>query len=115
MHYLALTTHLPNNNWYRYTISDFDRDSAWTRSLGEKIGMIHFRNGHWHAECDPKTGRCSIHYDRIDPHESLTSLVGHMSESKIGATVLAVIVVGVLDQIFTGGQIRKALLKSLSN
>lgn len=106
---------LPNRNWYFYKINDFQNDPEWKPSLGEKLGMIHYRNGHWHAECNPKTGICSIHYDSIDPHESLTSLVEHMSESKLGATVLAIVVVGTLDQIFTGGQLRKAFLKSISS
>jgi len=75
--------------------------------------MIHFRNGHWYAECNSFTGECKIHYDKVDPHKSITSLVNHMSESNLGLSVLAVIGVGVLDQIFTGGQLRKSLLGSL--
>src|SRR5438093_315583 len=96
-----------------FRIEDFENDRSWTHSLGEKLGMIHFRNGHSHAECDPKTGRCSIHYDKDDPYKSITSLVKHMSGSQLGLTVLVIVGVGVLDQVLTGGQIRKTLLRSL--
>jgi len=99
--------------WNFYTIDDFEKDPSWTPSFGEKLSIIHYRNGHWHAECNPKTGECSIHYDEIDPHESLGSLVNHMSGSNVGVAVLAIVVVGVLDQIFTGGQIRKSLFSAL--
>ena len=95
-------------------MDDFERDPQWTSSLGEKIGLVHFRNGHWHAECNPKTGRCSIHYDKDDPHESITSLVKHMSASQLGLVILVTIGVGVLDQVLTGGQLRKTLIRSLS-
>jgi len=96
-----------------YRIEDFENDPSWIRSVGEKIGKIHFRKGHYHAECDLKTGFCSIHHDKHDPHESITSLVNHLGDSNSGKIILAVVVVGILDQIFTGGAIRKSLLKSL--
>lgn len=98
-----------------YRIENFQNDPSWVRSVGEKLDKIHFRNGHWHAECDPKTGICNIHYDKDDPYESLTSLIKHMSASNLGLTVLLIIVIGMLDQVFTGGQIRKSVLKSLSS
>lgn len=98
-----------------YRIEDFQNDPSWTRSLGEKLGMIHFRNGHLHAECDPKTGTCTIHHDEDDPHESLTSLIKHMADSNLGLAVLVTLGLGIADQALTGGQIRKTLLKSLSN
>ena len=96
-----------------YRIEDFENDPAWTSSLGEKLGMIHFRNGHWHAECDPATGLCTIHYDEHDPHESPTSLAKHMSESKLGAGVLLVGAIAVLDHIFNDGKLRKKAKKFL--
>ena len=94
-----------------YRIEDFENDPAWARSLGEKLGKIHFRRGHDHAECDPKTGRCNVHYDEHDPHESTSSLIKHMAENNTGKIVLGVIIIGVLDQIFAGGALRKAILK----
>jgi len=90
-------------------IEDIQNDPAWIRSIGEKLSKIHFRNGHYHAECDPETGKCSIHYDKDDPHESLTSLFNHLADSNSGKVLLAVAGVAVLDQILTGGQIRKSI------
>ncbi|CAD6368624.1 hypothetical protein NMT12_120112 [metagenome] len=98
-----------NPNWDLYSIKDFQRDPAWSSSLGEKLSMIHFRNGHWHAECNSVTGICKIHYDKDNPHESVDSLLKHMSDSNLGAAVLLIGGLGVLDQIFTGGQVRKSL------
>ena len=102
-----------DHKWGSYSIKDFQRDPNWTQSFGEKLSMIHFRNDHWHAECDSITGSCKIHYDKDDPHESVESLLKHMANSNLGATVLVVAVIGVLDQIFTGGQLRKSLFSSL--
>lgn len=98
--------------WNSYSLQDFQRDPSWIQSLGEKLTMIHFRNGHWHAEYNLSTDECKIHYDKIDPHESITSLVSHMANSNLGLTVLVVVGVGILDQIFTGGQFRKSLFNS---
>lgn len=98
-----------------YRIEDFQNNPSWIRSIGEKLDKIHFRNGHWHAECDPKSGICNIHYDKDDPYKSITSLVKHMSASNLGLTVLLIVGAGVLDQVFTGGQIRKSVLKSISS
>ena len=50
-----------------YRIEDFQNDSSWKLSLGEKLGKIHFRNGHEHTVCDLTTSICEIHYDEIDP------------------------------------------------
>jgi len=94
-----------------HRIEDFENDPKWKRSLGEKIGKIHFRNGHQHAVCDPITGICEIHFDEIDPHESLESLVKHMWESKLGKGTLIVGGLTVLDHIFNDGKIRKSLFK----
>ncbi|PJC50526.1 MAG: hypothetical protein CO032_04320 [Nitrosopumilales archaeon CG_4_9_14_0_2_um_filter_34_16] len=93
------------------TIKQLERDSTWKRSLGEKLGKIHFRKGNLHAECNPTTGICEIHRDKTDPHESISSLLKHMSESNGGKVVLGVIVVGILDQVLTGGAIRKSFLR----
>src|SRR2546426_798427 len=98
-----------------YRIEDFENDQTWTRSFGEKIGMIHFRNGHLHAECDPNTRLCEIHYDEDDPYKSPTSLVNHMSKSKLGAGVLVVGAIAILDHIFNDGKLRKEIQRSLSN
>jgi len=102
-----------NPKWDLYSLQDFQQDPSWTQSLGEKLTMIHFRNGHWHAEYNSFTDKCKIHYDKDDPHKSVTSLVNHMADSNLGLSVLAVVGVGILDQIFTGGQLRKSLLGSL--
>ena len=96
-----------------YRIEDFENDPSWIRSVGEKVGKIHFRKENYHAECDPKTGFCSIHHDKHDPHKSITSLVNHLGDSNSGKIILGIVIVGILDQIFTGGAIRKSLLKSL--
>ena len=95
-------------------IEDIENDSSWTRSIGEKLDKIHFRNGHYHAECDADTGFCSIHYDKDDPHESLTSLFNHLVDSDSGKALLIVAGVGMLDQIFTGGQLRKSVVGMLA-
>ena len=92
-----------------YRIEDFENDPSWTPSFGEKLGMIHYRNGHWHAECDPNTRICTIHYDEHDPSESPTSLVKHMSQSNLGAGVLVIGAIAVLDHIFNHGKLRKSL------
>ena len=93
-----------------YTIKDLQNNPNWIPSIGEKLDKVHFRNGHLHAECDPNTGFCKIHRDKDDPHESLTSLFKHLLDSKSGKGLLVVGGVVVLDQIFTGGKIRKSLV-----
>lgn len=90
-------------------ISRIAGDPSWKRSIGEKLDKIHFRNGHYHAECDPKTGFCKIHHDKDDPHESLTSLVKHLADSNSGKILLGIGGVAILDQIFTGGELRKSI------
>lgn len=98
-----------------HRIEDFQNNPSWIKSIGEKLDKIHFRNDHWHAECDPKTGICNIHYDIDDPYESITSLVKHMSASNLGLAILLIIGISVLDQVFTGGQLRRSVLKSISS
>lgn len=98
-----------NYEWDSYSIKDFQRDPAWSQSLGEKLSMTHFRNGHWHAECNSVTGICKIHYDKDDPHKSVESLFKHMAASNLGVAVLVIAGIGILDQVLTGGQIRKSL------
>lgn len=92
-----------------YRIEDFENNPAWKRSLGEKLGMVHFRNGHYHAECDPKTGFCTVHYDKDDPHESPISLVKHMTQSPLGALVLGTAAFLLGDEILNEGKARKYL------
>ena len=101
-----------------YRIEDFQNDPAWFPSLGEKTDKTHFRNGHYHAECDPNTRFCEIHYDKDDPHESIESFFKHMWDNKLGRSVLVIGGGAVLDQIFTGGKVRKflfQLLKEIGN
>lgn len=81
-------------------IENLQCDPSWKPSLGEKLGMIHYRKNHWHAECDPNTGICYLHYDEHDPHESLTSLVKHMAASNLGSVVLLGTAVLALDYFF---------------
>lgn len=83
-----------------HSINDLINDPNWIQSFGEKLGMIHFRNGHQHVECDPCTGFCSVHFDEYDPRESISSLLKHMWNSDLGKLVL----VGV------GGLLMKKLL-----
>jgi len=63
-------------------------DPNWSLSFGEDYNKIHLRNKHYHLEFDPVTGNTPIHYDEIDPHESLESLLKHMWQSKKGRKVL---------------------------
>jgi len=98
-----------------YRIEDFQNNPFWTPSFGEKLDKIHFRSGHLHAECDPQTGFCSIHYDEHDPSESPTSLVKHLAESKTGSGILIVAGLAVLDHIFNDGKLRKKAQKFLSS
>lgn len=55
-------------------------EKHWLPSLGEKLGKIHFREpppGTGHAECDPESQLCEIHYDKINPYQDL---IGHLIE-----------------------------------
>ena len=63
-------------------------DPNWQLSLGEDYNKIHFRNKHYHTVFDPVTGNAPVHYDEIDPHESIDSLLKHMWQSKKGKKVL---------------------------
>jgi len=67
---------------------EYLNDPNWSLSLGEDTNKIHFRNKHYHALVDPQTGIDSIHYDEIDPNESLESMLKHMWQSKKGRKVL---------------------------
>ncbi len=67
---------------------EYLNDPNWSLSLGEDTNKIHFRNKHYHALVDPQTGIDSIHYDEIDPNESLESMLKHMWQSKKGQKVL---------------------------
>lgn len=96
-----------------YRIEYFQNDPNWKPSIGEKLGKIHFRNGHQHAVYDPNTGLCEIHYDEHDPYESLTSLFKHMKKSDLGKAVLLIGGGLILDQVLTGGQVRNSIIKSL--
>ncbi|WP_166390963.1 hypothetical protein [Candidatus Nitrosotalea sp. TS] len=100
-----------------YRIEDLENDSSWIRSIGEKLNKIHFRNGHWHAECDPNTGFCEVHYDKHDPYESPVSLLKHMVQSPLGALVLGAAGVGIFflgDEVLNDGKIRKKSKKFFS-
>ena len=97
-----------------YRIEDFQNDPNWIPSAGEKLDMIHFRNGHWHAEIDPNTGFGDIHYDKYDPNESVSSLVNHTWESNTGRGIMIIAAVAVLDELFNDGNLRKSIQGYLS-
>ena len=67
---------------------EYTTDQNWQLSLGEDYNKIHFRNKHNHLVFDPVTGNAPIHYDDIDPHESLESMIKHMWQSNKGRKVL---------------------------
>lgn len=69
-------------------IEAYQNNPNWTPSFGEKLGMVHFRNGHEHAECDPVTGNCVAHYDEHDPYESLTEFARHLWKSDLGKVLV---------------------------
>ena len=69
-------------------IDNYQNNLNWTPSLGEKLGKVHFRNGHLHAECDPVTRYCSTHYDKHDPYESLIELARHLWKSDLGKVLV---------------------------
>ncbi len=69
-------------------IKSLQNNPNWRPSLGDKLDKVHFRNGHLHAECDPVTGKCSIHYDKHDPYESLTELSRHLWKSNLGKVLI---------------------------
>ena len=76
---------------------DFLNNPNWQLSLGEDMNnKIHFRNKHYHTVFDLTTGNYPIHYDEIDPHESLESLLKHMWQSKKGRKVLKGVAVATL-------------------
>jgi hypothetical protein len=55
-------------------------EKNWLPSVGEKLGKTHFREpppGTGHAECDPGSQLCEIHYDRVNPYRDL---IGHLVE-----------------------------------
>ena len=75
---------------------EYLNDPNWSLSVGEDTNKIHFRNKHHHALIDPQTGIDSIHYDEIDPYESLESMLKHMWQSKKGKKVLKGVAVAAL-------------------
>jgi len=98
------------NERLNYNIEDFEKDPSWIPSLGEKLDKVHFRNGHYHAECDPKTGNCEIHYDEIDPYENPPeSILNHMWQSDLGKITIVGAGLTILDELFNKGKGRKAL------
>lgn len=91
-------------------IEDFQNDPSWYSSIGEQFWDYNFRSGHYHAVCDSMTDDCSIHYDKYDPYESLSSLVNHLANSKL---VMGLVLLGLADELFNNGSLRKELKKSL--
>jgi len=85
-------------------------NDGWHPSIGEKFWLNHRRNGHFHEECDPLTGKCSTHYDQHDPYESPVELIKHLADSKL---VQGVVVLGVIDHLFNDGKLRKKAIRTL--
>jgi hypothetical protein len=55
-------------------------EKYWLPSFGEKLHKIHFREpppGTRHAECDPESELCEVHFDRVNPYQDL---IGHLVE-----------------------------------
>ena len=62
---------------------EYLNDPNWSLSLGEDTNKIHFRNKHYHVLIE--TGTDSIHYDEIDPHESIdpySNICGRVRKEK---------------------------------
>jgi len=74
-------------------------EKHWLPSIGEKLNKIHFRQpppGTGHAECDPDSEYCEVHYDKVNPHQNL---IGHLVEDSpetivglSGATLSGIII-----------------------
>lgn len=74
-------------------------EKHWLQSFGEKLDKVHFREpppGTGHAECDPGSEYCKVHYDKVNPHQdpvghlvedSPETLVGLFTASVTGITV----------------------------
>lgn len=55
-------------------------EKHWLPSIGEKLDKIHYREpppGTGHAELDPNTEYCEVHYDKVNPHQDP---LGHLIE-----------------------------------
>jgi hypothetical protein len=53
-------------------------EKFWIPSIGEDINKLHFREpppGTGHAECDPDSEYCKVHYDKVNPHQDP---IGHL-------------------------------------
>ena len=53
-------------------------EKCWLPSLGERLDRNHYREpppGTCHAECDPKSEICEIHFDKVNPYQDL---IGHL-------------------------------------
>ncbi len=77
-------------------IEYYENNPSWNPSLGQDITKIHFRNGHHHAVCDSNTNKCSEHYDKYDPHESVPDLFKHLATNKYVQTGVASAITGVI-------------------
>jgi hypothetical protein len=71
-------------------------EANWQPSLGEKFWLDHFREpppGHLHAECPAGSKTCLVHYDDINPHNSLADATKHFVESDLGFAITVVLFV----------------------
>ncbi len=80
-----------------FKILEYLNKPGWYMSAGEDYSKFHLRNKHLHALIDPNTGIDSVHYDPIDPYESLECLYNHMMQSKKGRKVIQDSVSGIVD------------------
>ena len=93
---------------------DLEGDSTWRRSMGEKFWLPNFRKGRYHAVCTCSTGYCSIHQDKHDPYESLTSLIQHLLDNKLIRGLIVGGIAGVAaDQILNDGKVTRAISRKV--
>lgn len=89
-------------------------ETYWSPSIGEKLGMIHYREpppGTGHAEIDPNSDSCEVHYDKVNPHQDP---LGHLKEDSPGT--LAALGFGALGFVLaydTNENISEAILAFL--
>lgn len=77
----------------RFPISRKYVEANWQPSLGEKFWLDHYREpppGHLHAECRSGSATCLVHYDEINPHNSLVDATKHFVESDLGFAITVV-------------------------
>lgn len=66
-------------------------EKHWLPSIGEKLDKVHYREpppGTGHAECDPDSEYCKVHYDKVNPHQDpIGHLVEDSPETLVGLSI----------------------------